>query len=62
MDPYELWNVGVKQLPRPGRPDLYRALVFAMAHWVQEHDRMQNRIAINDLMIAAFGTDDDEAR
>ena len=58
MDPYKLWHVGVKHLPPPARPDLYKAFVFAAARWVQEHDRVQNKIAINDLMIAAFGTDE----
>jgi hypothetical protein len=55
MDPYALWNVGVKDLPPPGRPDLYKAFVFAAARWVEEHERVRSKTAINDLLIATLG-------
>jgi hypothetical protein len=36
LDPYELWNRGLQELPPHPRPREYRALLYAMAHWYEE--------------------------
>jgi hypothetical protein len=39
LDPYELWNVGVVEIPPHPEPRAYRTLLYAMAYWIEDKDR-----------------------
>jgi hypothetical protein len=38
LDPYRLWNVGKADLPPHPRPRVYRALLYAMAYFLEDEE------------------------
>lgn len=45
LDPYELWNIGKKDLPPHPRPKVYRSLLYAMAYWLEDREMEKVKLA-----------------
>lgn len=52
IEPFRIWHAGRKDLDelRPGNPELYRSLLYAMGEWLDEEDARRSTLGTMAMM------------